>query len=171
MCDRSRNRLLCLFVCCAQVSEKGMKPLLINLQEYGLSEHFAKEAALHDGLFPARVSEQHRDLYRVICSGGELSARVAGRLARGADDPTCFPAVGDWVMIDRQDSDSGDAIIHHILPRRSVLVRQSAGKTPLARSSPPTSTRSSSACPSTKTSTSAVWNDTWQSLGTAWLFR
>lgn len=110
-----------------------MKPLLINLQEYGLSEHFAKEAALHDGLFPARVSEQHRDLYRVICSGGELSARVAGRLARGADDPTCFPAVGDWVMIDRQDSDSGDAIIHHILPRRSVLVRQSAGKTPFGQ--------------------------------------
>ena len=39
---------------------KDLKALYINLKNYGLSERFEREAAMHDGLFIARVSEQHR---------------------------------------------------------------------------------------------------------------
>lgn len=99
----------------------------INLKKYGLSERFEQEATMYDGLFIARVSEQHRELYKVISEFGEIDASVSGKLAYNADDPTSFPAVGDWVMIDRLDGSTGNAIIHHILCRKSVLARQSAG--------------------------------------------
>jgi ribosome small subunit-dependent GTPase A len=99
----------------------------ISLKDYGCSERFEQEATLYEGLFIARVTEQHRDLYKVICESGEINASISGKLAYRTDDQTSFPAVGDWVMIDRMDKSSGKAIIHHILRRKSVLARQAAG--------------------------------------------
>ena len=99
----------------------------INLKDYGLSERFEQEATLHDGLFVARVTVQHRELYTVICETGEISASVSGKFAYQADDPTSFPAVGDWVMIDRIDKSEGNAVIHHVLRRKSALARGAAG--------------------------------------------
>ncbi len=98
-----------------------------DLKNYGLDERLEQEATMYTDLFVARVTEQHRDLYKVMCEGGEIGAGVSGKLAYNADDPTSFPAVGDWVMIDRIDGSSGNAVIHHILPRKSVLARQAAG--------------------------------------------
>jgi len=106
-----------------------MKPLTINLKDYGLNDRFAQEATLYDNLFIARVTAQHRELYTVVCEAGELSASVSGKFAYRTDDPTDFPAVGDWVMIDRTDKHSGKAIIHTVLRRKSMLARQSAGAT------------------------------------------
>lgn len=99
----------------------------INLKNYGLTERFEQESTMYDGLFIARVTQQHRELYKVISECGEIDASVSGKLAYNADSPTDFPAVGDWVMIDRLDGKGGNAIIHHILRRKSVLTRQSAG--------------------------------------------
>lgn len=99
----------------------------INLKNYGLNERFEQEATLYNGLFIARVTEQHRELYKVMSEYGEIEASVSGKLAYHADDQTSFPAVGDWVMIDRVDRSTGNAIIHHILRRKSVLARQAAG--------------------------------------------
>ena len=99
----------------------------INLKNYGLTERFEQESTMYDGLFIARVTEQHRELYKVISKCGEIDASVSGKLAYNADSQTVFPAVGDWVMIDRLDGSAGNAIIHHILRRKSVLARQAAG--------------------------------------------
>jgi len=104
-----------------------MNTLNINLNDYGLNARFEQEATLYNDLFIARVTAQHRELYTVICEAGEISASVSGKFAYHANDPTCFPAVGDWVMIDRTDKQSGNAIIHHILRRKSALVRGAAG--------------------------------------------
>lgn len=107
---------------------KDLTPLNGNLKKYGLTSPFEQEAALYEGLFLARVSEQRRDLYRVICEQGELGAGICGKLAYRADDPADYPAVGDWVMIDRQTESAGPAVIRHVLPRKSILSRQAAGK-------------------------------------------
>ena len=101
--------------------------MYLNLKKYGLSDRFEQEASLYKGLFPARVTEQHRDLYKVISEDGELIAGISGKLAYHADEKSSFPAVGDWVMIDRTDSNSGNAVIKHILGRKSIFVRQGAG--------------------------------------------
>ena len=98
-----------------------------NLKKYGLTEEFERESALYDGLFIARVCEQRRDLYKVICETGELNAVVSGKLAYHADGLPDFPAVGDFVMVDRQDAGSGNAVIRHILRRKSVFTRKAAG--------------------------------------------
>lgn len=70
----------------------------INLKNYGLNERFEQEAIIYDGLFVARVTEQHRELYKAISKCGEIDASVSGKLAYSADGQTSFPAVGDWVM-------------------------------------------------------------------------
>ncbi|MDR1622035.1 MAG: ribosome small subunit-dependent GTPase A [Synergistaceae bacterium] len=101
-----------------------------ELKKYGLTEPFEREAAIYEGLFPARVSQQHRDLYKVIGESGELNAVVSGKFAYDVHDVHSqldFPAVGDFVAIDRQASDSGNAVIHHVLPRKSVFTRKAAG--------------------------------------------
>ena len=98
-----------------------------KLVDYGLSERFMQEATLYDGLFLGRVTEQHRDLYKVMSENGELQASVSGKMVYNAVDSTDFPAVGDWVMIDRMDVRGGNAIIHHVLRRKSVFERKAAG--------------------------------------------
>jgi ribosome biogenesis GTPase len=98
-----------------------------NLIKYGLSDRFAQEATLYDGLFLARVTEQHRDLYKVVSDEGELQAGVSGNFMYRANDNSDFPAVGDWVMIDRTDDSTGNAVVHHILRRKSVFERKAAG--------------------------------------------
>ena len=98
-----------------------------NLKRYGLSGRFEQEAALYDNLFLARVTEQRRDLYKVTGELGELNAGVSGKFVYTAYEPMNFPAVGDWVMIDRTDASLGNAVIHHILPRKSAFIRQAPG--------------------------------------------
>jgi ribosome biogenesis GTPase len=52
---------------------------------------------------------------------------VSGRFRFDAeDDPSAFPAVGDWVVV--EGGLTGETIIHAVLPRRSALVRQAAGR-------------------------------------------
>jgi ribosome biogenesis GTPase len=98
-----------------------------NLRKYGLTEQVEEEATAYEGLFPARVCEQHRDLYKVIAEQGELNAVVSGKLALHTGGPSGFPAVGDFVMIDRQDANAGNAVIHQVLRRKSVFLRKAAG--------------------------------------------
>jgi len=98
-----------------------------NLIKYGLSERFEQEATLYEGLFLARVTEQHRDLYKVVTEIGELQAGVSGNFIYRANDNSDFPAVGDWVMIDRMDDSTGNAVIHNILRRKSIFERKAAG--------------------------------------------
>ncbi|WP_303867679.1 ribosome small subunit-dependent GTPase A [Acetobacterium wieringae] len=99
----------------------------IDLENYGLDQRFLQEASLYSNLFVARVTEQHRELYKVVAEEGELLAEVSGKFAFDAGDSTCFPVVGDWVMIDRTEADSGHAVIHQVLSRKSLFERKAAG--------------------------------------------
>ena len=84
------------------------------------------EEAPPNGLRPARVSAEHRDLFHVITERGEWSARVSGRLRHQALSRADLPVVGDWVMVEERLSE-GSATIHQVLARHSVLTRAVAG--------------------------------------------
>ena len=99
----------------------------IDLENYGLDQRVKQEASMYQGLFVARVTEQHRELYKVIGEAGELLAEVSGKFVFNAEDNTSFPVVGDWVMIDRTDEGSGNAVIHQVLSRKSLFERKAAG--------------------------------------------
>jgi ribosome biogenesis GTPase / thiamine phosphate phosphatase len=89
-----------------------------------LAAAYAEQAAV--GREPARVVAEDRGSYQVLAATGELRAGVTGRFRFEADDdPSAFPAVGDWVVV---ESGLGDTVIHALLPRRTALVRQAAGR-------------------------------------------
>lgn len=74
-----------------------------------------------------RIAAQYKDLYKVTGSGGDMIAEVSGKFRYAAAVPADYPVVGDFVVIDREETQSGNAIIHHILPRKSLFVRKAAG--------------------------------------------
>lgn len=88
------------------------------------SEYFKKKH-LSD-FSPGRVTQEHRERYIVSDGKREYEAEITGNLRFTAKSRTDFPAVGDWVAMKIHDSDL--AIIHEILPRKTVLKRQAVGK-------------------------------------------
>jgi ribosome biogenesis GTPase / thiamine phosphate phosphatase len=74
------------------------------------------EALGRPELEPARVTVEHRILYRVLSARGTDSVELSSRLRRQAESLD-RPAVGDWVAIH-------DGRIEAVLPRRSVFVRK-----------------------------------------------
>jgi ribosome biogenesis GTPase len=101
-----------------------------TLKKIGCSDWFhdhidAEESATHE---IARVVSVHRDSY-VITNGssGEVFAEGSGNLLFTADSPSELPTTGDFVYADFYDDES-HAIIHGVIPRRTVLKRKAAGK-------------------------------------------
>jgi ribosome biogenesis GTPase len=78
------------------------------------------------GLAPARVSADHGGAFELLAAPGVLRADVSGRLAYLAGGPEDLPAVGDWVAVAERPAERA-ATIHHVLPRRTALVRKAAG--------------------------------------------
>lgn len=100
---------------------------LSTLSTVGLDEDLLRQASQTPDCFLARVSIQHKEQYRVITEAGEIQAVISGKLGYDAVDAPDYPAVGDWVLVDRRDDTHGNAIIRRILPRRTVLRRKAAG--------------------------------------------
>jgi ribosome biogenesis GTPase len=106
-----------------------MTGLATALETLGWTDALAAAHAPHaaQGRAAARVVAEDRGSYHVVGPAGEQRAAVSGRFRFDADDdPAAFPAVGDWVVV--EGGMIGDTIIHAILPRRSALVRQAAGR-------------------------------------------
>lgn len=101
----------------------------IDLYEYGLTEKIKQEyEAMECHGYLGRVTAQYTNIYRVVTEKAEVIAEVSGKLNFNAHSLTDYPAVGDWVILDRDQNDSGDAIIQSIIPRFSLFSRQVSGK-------------------------------------------
>lgn len=72
-----------------------------------------------------RVIRQEKDLYQIVGPTGTRQARVSGRFQYDVKTVSDFPAVGDYVMADLIGVDT--AVIHTVLPRKSVFIRKAAG--------------------------------------------
>ncbi|OLR61962.1 ribosome small subunit-dependent GTPase A [Anaerostipes sp. 992a] len=99
----------------------------IKLEDYGLTEERWGQAGQDKGGYIGRVLSQSRDLYRVISEQGELLAKISGKFRYEVKNQTDYPAVGDFVVMDRSHDANGNGIIHCVLPRKSVFLRKSAG--------------------------------------------
>lgn len=100
----------------------------IDLHDIGLFEQYVQEAKTYSpGLHLARVSVQHKDLYKILTEYGEILAEVSGKMLYAVADSGEYPAVGDWVLVDRLTNTTGNAIIHHVLSRKSSFQRKAAG--------------------------------------------
>lgn len=99
----------------------------INMENIGFSQRFITEARLYSSFYIGRVVSQSKALYKVITEAGELRAEISGKFRFATQTASDYPAVGDFVMLDRNEDSSGNAIIHHVLTRKSAFVRKAAG--------------------------------------------
>lgn len=97
------------------------------MTQYGLTETVVKSAEHFSGLTVSRVISQEKGLYRLVSSHGEKWGEVSGRFLYDIQSKSEYPAVGDFVMADWNQNE-GNAIIRHVLPRKSSFVRKAAGE-------------------------------------------
>ena len=97
------------------------------MKNIGLSERFITEATMYEGFYIGRVISQYTNIYKIITENGELSAEVSGKFRFKTTRVSDYPAVGDFIMVDRLGNEGGNAIIHHILTRKSAFIRKAAG--------------------------------------------
>jgi ribosome biogenesis GTPase len=74
-----------------------------------------------------RVYSQYKGIYKVIIDKDEITAEISGKFRYEIESLLDYPAVGDYVVLDRKDNYTGNAIIQRVLSRKSVFVRKAAG--------------------------------------------
>jgi ribosome biogenesis GTPase len=99
-----------------------------ELSSLGWDQFFAEDFKpfASDGFQPARVAVENRDNYLLLTPEGEYTGEVTGKLLF-AENTSLMPKVGDWVAA-RIFPESAQAVIHHVLNRRTVLSRKMAGR-------------------------------------------
>ena len=99
----------------------------IDMKNLGLSQKFSTEATLYAGLYIGRIISQYKNLYKVATENGEITAEISGKFRFDVKVLSDYPAVGDFVMLDRNEDISGNAIIHKVLTRKSAFIRKASG--------------------------------------------
>lgn len=99
----------------------------ITMRAYGLSETVEKSAERFADLTVSRVLSQEKGIYRLVSSQGEKLGEISGRFQYDVQAKSEYPAVGDFVMVDWNKS-GGNAVIRHVLPRKSCFIRKAAGE-------------------------------------------
>ncbi|WKY43198.1 ribosome small subunit-dependent GTPase A [Eubacteriaceae bacterium ES2] len=99
-----------------------------KMSDYGLDDKILLEAQKYPDFYPGRVLSQSKGIYRVITEQGQLYAEISGKFRFESQRQTDYPAVGDFVMLDRETDENGHGIIHQVLPRKSIFSRKAAGK-------------------------------------------
>jgi len=74
----------------------------------------------------ARVIAEYKESYRVRDINGEYLAKITGKQMFNAARREDYPAVGDWVAISIPSE--GMAVIHKILPRKTVFSKKYSNK-------------------------------------------
>lgn len=102
------------------------------LTKYGTSQRFLNEASMYPKLSLARIIAQQKSEYKIITENGEKRAKISGKFRFETSENINFPIIGDFVMISTNDQENGEntednAIIHHVLTRKSIFLRTSVG--------------------------------------------
>ena len=97
------------------------------MEDIGLNREFVAESGFYPELYVGRVVSQHTNLYRVVTENGEQAAEISGKFRFDVTTLSDYPAVGDFVMLDRDGDAGGNAIIRHVLTRKSAFIRRAAG--------------------------------------------
>ena len=105
----------------------------MNTNTLGFTAYFEKQLIEWNHIekykeyVPARVTQEHKHMYRVLNEDGEWLAAVSGRYAYVAFSNADYPAVGDWALIEKIPGEN-KAIIHELFKRKSYFSRKIAGQ-------------------------------------------
>jgi len=75
----------------------------------------------------ARVITVNKNSFVISNGHNDIYAELTGKYLFNSDSSLDFPAVGDWVYVQLFDEDTF-AVIHDIIPRKSLLKRKTSGK-------------------------------------------
>ena len=100
---------------------------MYSLAELGWCEFFQTQFIEEATLVPARVAEENREIYRVLCEQGEFLAELSGKLRHATTSRADLPAVGDWVLAQLRLGENR-ATIHRVLRRKGKFSRKIAGR-------------------------------------------
>ena len=103
---------------------------MITLNDYGWNKthELNWKEMNNEKHVPGRVTLEHKKMYRVITTEGEWLSVCSGSMQYEATERRDFPAVGDWVAVEKMPGEER-GIIHAILPRTSLFSRKVAGLT------------------------------------------
>ena len=101
--------------------------IMRSLIRYGATERVFTEAAEYPELHPARVTSQYKGLYKITTGTDECLADVSGKFRHEETALSRFPAVGDFVLASLAEAGAGNAVIHRVLRRTSVIGRAAVG--------------------------------------------
>lgn len=101
----------------------------MELSELGFDDWFEEHAGnlLKPEHSIARVTAVDRGAFLIRDQHVEVSAELAGRFRFTIQSTVDVPCVGDWVGVQRHTTE-GPAIIHTVLPRKTLLRRKNPGK-------------------------------------------
>lgn len=100
-----------------------------SLKALGFTRYFDDQAREFPELFIGRIASQSKDIYKVVGESGVFYATIAGKFRFNTNEAIEYPVVGDFVAVNNNTNHNGNAIIHHVLSRKSVLTRKAAGNT------------------------------------------
>lgn len=101
---------------------------MINLKTLGWNPFFESgfKPFSKSGLSVGRVTEAHKNLYRILTEDGELMGKMSGKMRHENQGSGEYPAAGDWVVLQTR-TEEAQATIQAILPRFSKFSRKVAG--------------------------------------------
>ncbi len=101
----------------------------MDLEKIGFNEWFQSKFSSYsaDEFKVARVFQVNKSNYLISDGQKEIIAEPSGKFMFVSDSTLSLPTVGDWVVVQYFDEDT-HAIIHDILPRKSLLKRKYPGK-------------------------------------------
>ena len=100
-----------------------------NIEKLGFDSWFKDKIDLSQNpeFKIVRVISVNKNSFVISNGVKDIYAELTGKFLFNSEDALDLPAVGDWVYAQLFDDDSL-AIIHDILPRRSLLKRKASGK-------------------------------------------
>ncbi|AKT40469.1 ribosome small subunit-dependent GTPase A [Chondromyces crocatus] len=94
---------------------------------WGLWQQEALDALGGGGDEVGRVSAEHQGVFLVRFADGERAAALPGKMRRAVvRGEAIWPAVGDWVVVDRPPG--GSVVLRAVLPRQTRLARKAVGE-------------------------------------------
>jgi ribosome biogenesis GTPase len=100
-----------------------------GLESLGFDDWFRAANSVHipSDFSLARIIEVNKGNYRVADGKYDMLAELSGKVMYATENSIDLPTVGDWVVIQSLD-DNSLAIIHTVLPRKTLLKRKESGR-------------------------------------------
>ena len=109
------------------ISESDSSKTLLKQIGYDEWFHNKSREFLNDDFSVARIVEVNKNNYKVSNGRHGIFAEISGKFLYNIENSLGYPTVGDWVVVQYFD-DNSLAIIHHLVPRKSLLKRKDPGK-------------------------------------------